>query len=62
MVFALIAVGFGYVVFAHTAVGIFWDAGFLAFAVAFLFLFISVIWSFAVSQIEIAAHSSLEDP
>jgi hypothetical protein len=61
MVFALIAVGFGYVVFARTAVGIFWDAGFLIFSVAFLVAFISAIWRFAVLQIQRAEHRSGDD-
>lgn len=52
MVFALLAVGFGYVVFANTATrgGIFWDVGFLVFAFAFVVAFVTVIWRHAASQ------------
>jgi hypothetical protein len=61
LISALITVGFGYVVFARTAVGLFWDAGFLVSSIAFLVAFISVIWRFADVQIEESKHAGDED-
>jgi hypothetical protein len=54
MVFALLAVGFGYVVFAKTSAypGLFWDLGFLTSLTAFLVCFIAVIWRHAEEQLD----------
>jgi hypothetical protein len=63
MVFAIMAVGFGYVVFAKTSAypGLFWDLGFLASLSAFLASFISLIWRHAERQLQSHADSD-DDP
>lgn len=52
-VFALLAVGFGYVVFAKTSAypGVLWDVGFLASVAAFLTAFVALIWRHAERQV-----------
>lgn len=63
MLCALLAVGFGYVAFAHTAPsgGVIWDLGFLIFSTAFLVSFIWLIWRHAVVQISRRAEQRDED-
>ena len=57
MLFALLAVGCGYIVFAHVHNGLIWDIALLAFALAFIVSFVYLIWQHVV-----ASMSDQENP